>query len=230
MQKNQQEKQKEIIKKLGGFHYRSDIRNVFNDAVEFDALKWALHCELSHVEFRQQKQKEILARYQEKDAAKFLDICVDIENLLLGMIDNFNDYLGEIYMEIGAANKQNQQYFTPMCVGRLIANINLTDVDLTKPITTINDPACGSGGLLLAMLAELTNKKVNYTDRVLMVVNDIDKNCVNMCYLQLSFAGVPAVVIQQNTITQEIIGETFITPAFVLQYPKFKRIYDELNA
>ena len=224
------EKQKQLIKKLGCFAYIKDIRNVFNDAVEYDALKWALRCDLSHIEFRQQKQKEILGRYQEKDATKFLEICTDLEQLLIGMIDDFNDYLGEIYMEIGAANKHNQQYFTPMSVGKLMAAINLSSMDFSKPVTTIYDCACGSGGLLLAALAELTNKKVNYTERVLMVVNDIDKNCVNMCYLQLSFAAVPAVVIQQNTITQEVIGETFITPAFALQFSKFKKIYNGLAA
>jgi len=227
---NQQEKQKEIIKKLSDFHYQSDIRNVFNDAVEYDALKWALMCDFNNIKHRKQKQQEILERYKENYLSKFKEICSDIEQLLVGMIDNFNDYLGEIYMEIGAANKQNQQYFTPMSVGRLIANINLASMDLSKPVTTINDPACGSGGLLLAMLAELAEKKVNYADSILMVVNDIDKNCVNMCYLQLAFAGVPAVVMQQNTITQKILGETFITPAFALQYPKFKKIYDKLSA
>ena len=222
------EKQNQLIKKLGNFAYEKDIRDVFKEAVEYDALKWALHCDLSRIELRKQKQQEILKRYNEKDLPKFQEICTDIELLLVGMIEDFNDYLGEIYIEIGCANKQNQQYFTPMSVGRLMAKMNLASMDFTKPVTSIYDCACGSGGLLLATLAELTDKSINYTDRVLMVVNDIDKNCVNMCYLQLSFAAVPAVVIQQNTITQEIIGETFVTPAFALQYPKFKKVYDSL--
>lgn len=110
----------------------------------------------------------------------------------------------------------------------MMAMINISEIDLSKPIITINEPCCGSGVLVLAMLEELANNKVNYANKVLVVTNDIDKNCVNMCYLQLAFAGAVAVVKQQNTITQEVIGEVFITPAFALQYSKFKEIYKGL--
>ena len=225
-----QEQQKEIIKKLEYFAYRKNIREVFCEVIEFEALKIALLCDIHNSKIRMQKQKEILNRYNKSDLPKFYEICYAIEKMLVGMIDNFDDYLGGIYMKIGAANKHNQQFFTPMSVGRLMAAINLTELDLSKPIISIGEPACGSGGLLLAVLEHLTEQKINYTDKVLIYANDVDKHCVNMCYLQLSFSGAVAVIKQQNTITQAVVGETFITPAFALQYGKFKEEYEKLCA
>lgn len=68
----------------------------------------------------------------------------------------------------------------------------------------------------------------NYTDKALVVANDIDRNCVLMSYLQISFTGMPAVIKHQDTISQKI-WDRFITPAFSMQYTKFKRVYDDLS-
>lgn len=219
------EQQKGIIKKLEYFTYKHGVRETYFDALEYEALKIARVCELHKAEQRGQRQQEILGRYDKDCLHKFHEICNDIETMLIGMLDDFQDYLGEIYMEIGAGNKQTQQFFTPMCVARFMAKINAVNLDLSKPVITVNEPCAGSGILVLAFLEELSERKVNYTDRVLIVANDVDRNCTNICYLQLAFSGAAAVVQQQNTITQQVIGETFITPAFVLQYPKFSNIY-----
>ena len=63
----------------------------------------------------------------------------------------------------------------------------------------------------------------NYTDKMLVVANDIDRHCVFMAYTQLSFAAVPAVVQWQDTLTQET-WDTFYTPAYTLQASKFNRL------
>ncbi|MCL2847482.1 MAG: hypothetical protein FWE13_01850 [Firmicutes bacterium] len=72
--------QKQLIKKLEGFAFKKDIRDIFNEAVEFNALKWALMCDIFNAKHRQQKQKEILNRYSKNDILLFQEICHDIES------------------------------------------------------------------------------------------------------------------------------------------------------
>ena len=47
-----------------------------------------------------------------------------------------------------------------------------------------------------------------------------DTRCVHMTYLQLSLAGVPAIVKHQNSLTREL-WSVWKTPAFIFQYPRF---------
>jgi type I restriction-modification system DNA methylase subunit len=216
--------QKEIIKLIRHFTYRKDALTVFCDAVEYLALKTALGTDIYNSVSRAARMEAILSSYDTSDLALFNTICHELVQMLSLMTYAFNDYLGELYMELDAGKKRLGQFFTPMSVSRLMAKLNFLDAEFTKPMTTINEPACGSGGLLMAVLEELMAQGVNYSERVFIVANDIDRRCVNMCYLQLSFAGAAAMVVQQDTITQRILGETFITPAYALQYRKFNRI------
>jgi type I restriction-modification system DNA methylase subunit len=222
--------QKKIIKGLDYFTYKRRIPEVFNDAVEYNALVVALSCDINRKLERKNRQHEILSQYDDKTLKSAFKERSDIFKLLIEMPDNFGDYLGEIYMSIGAANKSQQQCFTPFDVSRLVAKLNLINIDKTKEIISINDCCCGSGSLVLAMLEELDAQKINYADRVLVVANDISRNCTNMVYLQLSFAGAAAVVMQQNALTLQILGETFYTPAFILQYGKFSKELKKLSA
>jgi type I restriction-modification system DNA methylase subunit len=220
--------QKELIKKLEWFAYKKRIQEVFCDLVEYEALKVALTFDYHNHDSRAKRQQEIIGYYKD-DLEHFHSALHLLHQILVNTIEYNNDALGEIYMEIGAANKHNQQFFTPMSISRLMASVNFRDLDVSKDVITIGEPCCGSGCILLGALKELEAKKINYAEKVLIVANDIDKNCVNMCFLQLAFAGAVAIIQHQNTITQEVIGETFITPAFVLQYGKFMKVYKKLK-
>ena len=48
-----------------------------------------------------------------------------------------------------------------------------------------------------------------------------------MTYLQLSLAGVPAIVKHQDAISREL-WSVWRTPAYIFQYPRFCR-YESLN-
>ena len=131
------------------------------------------------------------------------------------------DYLGELYMQIEAGNKNAGQYFTPYDVSKFMAEITLGELP-DKPFI-LNEPCCGSGGMVIAAADVLQSRGYNYTDKMLVVANDIDRHCVFMAYTQLSFAAVPAVVQWQDTLTQET-WDTFYTPAYTLQASKFNRM------
>ena len=95
-------------------------------------------------------------------------------------------------------------------------------------VITVNDPCCGGGGMLMAALDVLKNDyHINYTRNCFIDCGDIDRRCVYMTYLQLSLAGVPAIVKHQDAISREL-WSVWRTPAYVFQYPRFCR-YENLN-
>lgn len=212
---------KDILKRLDRFQYSRSRREVFFDAVEYTALNIATKFDLEKREDRLARMESILSGYKEYDRAEFYRLMTDMVNLLKGMPDNFGDHLGAIYMEIEAGNNNAGQYFTPYDVSKLMASMTLGELP-DKPFT-LNEPCCGSGGMAIAAADVLHERGYNYVKNMLVVANDIDRNCVNMAYLQLSFAAIPAVVQWQDTMTQEV-WDTFYTPAYMLQASKFKRL------
>ncbi len=224
---------KEIVKDLDYFTFKKDHLSVFRDAIEFNALNVAIHTTPDKQQDRINRMKEILSTYgEDNDKKQFQTICGKITEMLTGMLDNYGDHLGELYMELTPKKKSSGQYFTPYCVSKLMAQLNLDNFGEEEnfgKVVTFNDPCCGSGGLLVAVADVLNEQNFNYANNALFVANDIDRICVYMCYLQTSFAGMPAVIKHQDTLTQEC-WDSFITPAYALQYPKFDRIYNNLNA
>ena len=223
---------KSIINDLDYFVFKKDRLGVFRDAIEFNALNVAIHTTADKQQERIDRMKEILSAYGDNDdKKKFQNVCGNITEMLVGMLDNYGDHLGEIYMELSPKQKSSGQYFTPYCVSKLMAHLNIDELfqdEIPKKVVTFNDPCCGSGGMLVAVADVLNERKFNYTNDALFVANDIDRTCVYMCYLQTSFAGMPAVVKHQDTLTQEC-WDSFITPAYALQYPKFSRVYNNLS-
>lgn len=143
------------------------------------------------------------------------------------MIDDFGDHLGELYMEVAGDQKSSGQYFTPYQVSRLISEITFAQKPPENKVTTLNELTCGSGGIVVAVAQTLDRLRFNYANNMLIVANDIDRNCVLMSYLQIAYTGMPAVIKHQDTLSQKS-WDTFTTPAFLLQNKKFKQVYESL--
>lgn len=74
---------------------------------------------------------------------------------------------------------------------------------------------------MMAALDVLKNDfNINYTMDCFVDCSDIDLRCVHMAYLQLSLAGVPAIVKHQDSLTRKLYS-VWRTPAFVMRYPRF---------
>lgn len=221
---------KEILKALKHFEYVRDKKQVFMDAVEFNALMLSVKTDDYRLDERLARAQNIYADYKanDQDYKNFKTISDGIYAILQGMTDHFGDHLGEIYMEIEAGNKSAGQYFTPYYVSKMMTMITLGEKPDENKIFTLNEPCCGSGGMVVAAADIWNEQGFNYANNALVVANDIDRNCVLMSYLQISFTGLPAVILHQDTLTQKT-WDRFITPAFALQYSKFKRVYDGLS-
>lgn len=137
-------------------------------------------------------------------AQKLFDIMVDAFEE-----DPGQDFLGDIYMELGLGSHWHGQFFTPISICRMMASITM-DESMERLAEerwiSVNDPACGAGATLIAAAENYRKKGINYQQRVLFVGQDIDRVAAQMCYIQMTILGCPGYVIVANTLTNPATG------------------------
>ena len=224
----------EIIKAIDKLGYSFDTHTFMSDMFECGAIAISNKVDFTKYDSREERYKQIIKKYKPQEQQIMAEIFAKIFALLSSVVyDNgtFNDYLGEIFMRTKQGNSKNGQFFTPYHVSKLCAKMvitNPTDKQTKDGIITINDPCCGSGGMLIAGLDVLQNDyNVNYAHDCFIEAGDIDARCVHMAYLQLSLAGVPAIIKHQDSLTRQL-WDVWKTPAFIFQYHRFYK-YENYN-
>jgi type I restriction enzyme M protein len=122
-------------------------------------------------------------------------------HLLIQMIDSEDwsnldvDVKGEVYEGLLARNADDVrggagQYFTPRPVIRAIV-----EVMRPEPMMRISDPACGTGGFLLAAFEYLKNRTVNAEEDVYLRTRalhgvDLVPNVARLCAMNLFLHGI----------------------------------------
>ncbi len=122
-------------------------------------------------------------------------------NLLIQMMDTEDwssldiDVKGEVYEGLLARNADDVrggagQYFTPRPVIRAIV-----EVMRPQPMTTISDPACGTGGFLLAAFDYLEKKakkptEINHLRSYAIHGNDLVANVARLCAMNMYLRGI----------------------------------------
>lgn len=225
----------EIIKRINASVYRFDKHQLISDVFECGAITISNMVDLISKDEREKRYLQIIKKYQKEEQALIVEIFSMIFALLSSVVyDNgrFYDNLGELFMRCNQGSSSAGQYFTPYHVSEMMARMTIGDEILAKSkndgILTLNDSCCGGGGMMMAALDVLKNKyNINYTRNCFILCSDIDLRCVHMAYLQLSLAGVPAIVKHQNSLTCET-WSIWKPPAFIFQYSRFCK-YENLN-
>ena len=225
----------EIIKRIKSAVYRVDKHELISDVFECGAISISNMVDLIAKEEREERYLMVINKYQKDEQKLLTEIFGMIYALLSSVVyDNgrFYDHLGELFMRCDQGNGSVGQYFTPYHVSEMMARMTIGDEILEKAqndgILTLNDSCCGGGGMMMAALDVLKNKyNINYARNCFILCSDIDLRCVHMTYLQLSLAGVPAIVRHQNSLTGETWSE-WKTPAFIFQYLRFNK-YENLG-
>lgn len=222
---------KDITKLYDSMLYKTDRSRLLSDIFEIMAIAISNRVDRrpSVWSAREKRFEDIKNQYESRDWKVIEEIFTKIYCLCSSVCYSngaFADYLGQLFMQSGTSNGKLGQFFTPYNISKLCAKITLANGEeklREKDIITLNDPCCGSGGMLLAGLDVLINDYgINYTEQVFISCGDIDARCVHMCYIQLSSAGVPAIVKQQNAFTRELY-DVWKTPAYIFQYHRFRQ-------
>ena len=225
----------DIIKRIDSAIYRIGKYQLITDVLECGAISIANTVDLANRAEREEQYLKIMEKYHPDEQKIIAEVFTMIYKLLSSVVyDNgrFDEYLGELFMRCNQGNSGIGQFFTPYHVSKLMAKISLGSDVIAQAendgVITVNDPCCGGGGMLMAALDVLKNDyHINYTRNCFIDCGDIDRRCVYMTYLQLSLAGVPAIVKHQDAISREL-WSVWRTPAYVFQYPRFHR-YENLN-
>lgn len=197
---------------------RFSAEQVFKDWVQMTAIMIANALDVRYGELWEKREESYKNTARQYDTSELEQMSEMIAMLVISLTE-MHDALGEIYMHLGMGAKKTGQFFTPRSVSRLCAQLV---VENQKPdedgIYRINEPACGSGGMVIAEMCEMRARGVHYQRDCKVVCQDLDWRCVDMCYVQLSLLGVKAVVVQGSTLSEPYSRETpeeriFRTPA-----------------
>ncbi|MCD7728569.1 MAG: N-6 DNA methylase [Clostridia bacterium] len=222
---------KEIIKDINSFSYGTGTGKLLSDLFECGALAISNLVDKTQFDKREERYKEVINGYRKDEQKRLTEIFAKIYALLSSVVYDdgvFADYLGDIYMQCNVSNKNAGQFFTPYHISKFCAKAAMDEATVkhrqaADEILTLNDCCCGSGGMMIAGLDVLAHDyHFNYARNCFIDCADIDIRCVHMAYLQLSLAGVPAVIKHQNSLSREL-WSVWYTPALIMQYTRFHR-------
>ena len=222
----------DILKTLEKRSGKIGAQELLTDVFTCGAIAISNRFDHRNAERREEQYLNIIKKHDKGTQALIIEIFTMIYELLTRQTyDNvrFNDYLGELYMRSNTSNSKAGQFFTPYSIAKLAAELCIDKAALNETMETdgvlrIDEPTCGSGGMIIAIVDILCSQYgFNFARNLLVTCSDIDIRCVHMAYLQLGLAGIPAVVMHQDTLTLET-WDLWETPAYIMQWPRFKRI------
>lgn len=223
-----------MLKKLDKAVYKVGAHEFLSDLFECGAIAISNKFDMRQAAKREERYLQIINKYDKSTQGLITELFSDIFVLLTSQLDGtarFNDYLGELYMRSETSNKHSGQFFTPYSVSRACAEISIDKEKAMRcmennEVLTLNEPACGSSGMIIAAADILYNQcDFNISHNLFVECSDIDSRCVHMSYLQLAFTGIPAVIYRRNTLSMET-WERWETPALIMQWMRFKKYAD----
>ena len=118
------------------------------------------------------------------------------------------DFLSTVVSDddVSALNKHAGQFFTPREVSYMMAQMTLSDLDAVlaeKRYITIQEPACGAGGMLLAVGEVFREKGHDPTTRLWFQAIDVAPLCYQMTYIQTSLTGMAGTVMCMDALVNE---------------------------
>lgn len=205
------QKYKDIYNEMRCVAESVSISKVFYDFIEMFALEIAI--KLGHAG-KQEKYNQTKSHYKEKDLIHYNNF----KTLVIKEFQNnrFQDVFGVLFHELLLHNDFKGQFFTPYAVSEAIAKASISEEDLqNKDFLFMNEPACGSGGMIIAASQVVEELNYNYSEKMIWLAQDIDIYCVYMCYIQLNLTGVAAIVQHANSLSVEVFNN-FYTTAYLL--------------
>jgi hypothetical protein len=210
--------QKELVKLFNGMAGRHGHWKVFADFCEIAAITLSNAVDWAQWEEREQRYLNLVKGYNREELDGFAR---GLAHLTMALETQTRDVLGRTYHDLELHNKWAGQYFTPYDVCRMMAKMTIGDTeDLKSRIAargfiTAQEPAVGSGAMVIALAQEIADAGINYQQHLHVTAVDIDPKCVHMAYLQFSLLHIPAVIIHGDTLSLKEYSHWY-TPAHIV--------------
>lgn len=203
---SRQRELEKLYNKLCGRYSRYEV---WQDMVWMVATAISNTVDKRHFDPREANYMRIAQKYSEVEMQVFPEF---FTHIVMGMEESPDcDFLGELYMGLELGNKHAGQFFTPYCICRMMAEVEIVEDLLKSQIEehgwiSVNDCACGAGATLVAAANVLRDRGHNYQQQALFVAQDVDATVALMCYIQLSLLGCAGYVVIGNTLTEPQVG------------------------
>ena len=191
---------KRIIKKINDFR-SNDVWEIYNDFLILSAEKFR---KLLDKDFK--STHKIYTKYNDTEINLFNEMLIILDGLLQ---NDKKDHLGDLLMELEMANKLNGQFFSPFDISLISSMLGITKDDVDKKIKekgyiTLHEMSVGGGAIVIAVAKLLIEWGYDPKENLLVICNDIDKKAIYMSYIQFTLLDIPAVILDMDTLTQEI--------------------------
>lgn len=194
---------REIIKAIEGISGKYSSYEVFTDWIRCMAMAISNSTTPFHGKIWKEREDAYMSTMSKYSEEERLKLCEMTAWLAETLDDGPDDILGDIYMKSGMGSKASGQFFTPFHLSELTAKLSVNTVILdSNDVIEINEPACGGGGMIIAVAKVLHEAGINYQQKMDVVAQDLDWKGVYMCYVQLSLLGIKAICVQGDTLRQ----------------------------
>lgn len=206
---------KEILKGINSISGKYSTYEVFADWVKLQAL--AISQSVWYMKKREEEYLDLSKKYSAEELIKLSEMS---GMLTLAFEESMSDVLGSIYMSKEMGSNKLGQFFTPYHICQMMAKMqDMKDIEEHGYIKVI-EPSTGAGGNIIAFCEHVKNNGYNYQTQVNVTAQDLDYKAVYMSYVQFALLGIPAAVIQGDTLSKSWDGRigdnVFITPTYML--------------
>lgn len=156
----------DILKLLDKGTYKTNRYELLSDIFQCGAIAISNKFDIPQAEEREKTYLNIIKKYDKDMQYLIAEIFAKIYLLLTSQIDyGFADYIGELYMKSETSSKNAGQFFTPYCISKTCAETTINSSQVEQyikedKILTLNEPACGSGGMIIATIDTLYNTTI----------------------------------------------------------------------
>lgn len=143
------------------------------------------------------RYKDITKNYSESEIETIVKIFAEITNALEA--NPFQDFLGDLYMQLDMGSSALGQFFTPYTVSYAMAESSFDEKNAKAELSkkgyiSVLEPTVGGGANVIAFCEVLKNHDINYQTQCVIVCQELSKSTALMCYTALSLIGCAAAV------------------------------------
>lgn len=230
---------KEFLKTFRSLSNRWRSWDIWTDFITMVACAISNSVDKLHFEEREKTYLRIINKYNKQERELFPELFAYVA---LALEENpEQDFLGDIYTELGLNSKEHKQIFTPYNVCYLMSELtfgNLAKEVEEKGVVEIHDCRCGAGATLIAAanVAKYKLEKIglNYQNHILVTGQDIDYLVTMMCYIQLSLLGVAGYFKVGNALTEPMtdtdnLEHYWFTPMYFFPVWHYRRVWNSIG-